>query len=454
MSLRARLSLLITLLFLLILVGGSVFIIENARRSIHDEVKSAATFTLQLIDIALSTRTESGKSILAESLLSNVSQLESSRHLQIRLINRQSPENRVPVIPDLPVSAEAPRWFIEIVKPEIIEYRRVFGSDEYSLTEVLIRADPSDEISEVWADTKYIIVMFILFVVLCIFAVYYTLGRGLAPISTILKGLEGIEQGEYRLRLPEFKLAELSQISEKFNLMAGELDKTQQENRELTQRSLAIQESERQSLAHELHDELGQSIAAIKAVATSIGQSGQDSASQKDSVRTIIDVSDHMYNVARGMMRRLRPAVLDEFGLIRALQDMIDDWNSVHEEVFCQFEFNSQFERLTDTEKISIYRIIQESLTNVIKHSQSSQVSISLIEVSDKQSGQENFPCFLRLEITDNGIGFDDSQIKRGLGFLGMQERVDALSGELKIKSKTGEGLNINIRIPISDSDE
>ncbi len=447
MSLRARLSILITIVFLLILTAGSGFVIENARRAISDEVHSAARFTVQLIEIALLNTDKTAEHSIEQDILQQVSRLESSRHLQIRILNRSIPGNHLPIMPDQPIHAAAPDWFINLVKPQVIEYRRTITTSDNKVTDIVIRADPSDEISEVWQDSKDVLLMFVLSVVLSILAVYYTLGRDLAPISIILNALDGIERGEYRLRLPQFHLKELSLISEKFNLMAGVLEQTREENRQLTQRSLAIQERERQHLAHELHDELGQSIAAIKAVATSINQSGQDQKSLQDSVSTILDVSNRMYDVARGMMRRLRPAVLDEFGLIRALQDMIDDWNSVHEDVFCQFEFNGDFSSLNEDERISIYRIVQESLTNVIKHSQATNVQIQL-DSTGVEPDRENFSYRLRLKIKDNGIGFLPGSIKRGLGFLGMHERVDALSGKLKIDAKPEQGVSISIEIP------
>jgi len=452
MSLGARLSLLITLLFVLILIGGSVFVFDNARRAIHDEVHSAARFTLQLIEIALSTMDVSGQPGMEEQLLTRISELDTARHMEIRILKRMNIDNRFPVSPRIPVHADAPGWFVGLVKPEVIEYRRAFNTSDNRITEIVIRADPSDEITEVWQDTKNIIAMFLVFVILSVVIVYYMLGRGLAPIAEIIKGLDGIEHGDYRLRLPHFKLAELTKISDKFNLMAEVLEKTREENRALTQKSLAIQERERQNLAHELHDELGQSITAIKAVATSIGHGGQEVSSIRDSVDTIIDVSNHMYSVARSMMRRLRPAVLDEFGLVTALQDMVDDWNAVHEEVFCEFSFNGNFEQLDEDIKISVYRIVQESLTNVIKHAGASKVIIELDEIRSAEGEQEIFPCHLRLKITDNGIGFSDRRIKRGLGFLGMRERIDALGGTIDIESRPGQGVAINISIPGSGS--
>ncbi len=450
MSLRARLSILITLLFLLMLVGGSMFIINNARRAIHDEVQSAARFTLQLIEIALTSIDDAGQPEVEEALLSRVSQLESSRHLQIRILRRSSLDDAMPVAPDVQIKADAPDWFVTLVKPQFIEHRRLINTGDRWITEIQIRADPSDEISEVWQDSRDIFAMFILFVVLSVLIVYYTLGRGLAPIAVIQTGLEGIEHGDYRLRLPRFNLPELSQISERFNLMAAVLDRTRQENRELTRKSLAIQELERQHPAHELHDELGQSIAAIRAVASSIGQCEADTEALKDRVNTINEVSNHMYDVARGMMHRLRPAVLDEFGLVRALQDMIDDWNSVHEDVFCEFKFTGDFDLLDENTRISIYRIVQESLTNVIKHSQANKVLIEMCRIDGRVAGGEEYPCELQVKIEDNGVGFDETGIKRGLGFLGMQERVEALAGRIRISTEHGKGVKIKIDIPLA----
>jgi two-component system sensor histidine kinase UhpB len=273
--------------------------------------------------------------------------------------------------------------------------------------------------------------------------VYISLGRGLAPIESILKGLDGIERGEYQRRLPRFRFPEFSRISEKFNNMAEVLQTSRDENRLLTQKSLAIQEDERRILAQELHDEFGQSITAIKAVLASIEQTKhQDSEALKSSARTIGTFSDRMYEVARRMMRQLRPAILDEFGLILALQDMIDDWNSRHEDVFCHFEFNGKFDELEEEVNISIYRVIQESLTNIIKHAQATDVTVCLQRI-------ENDPACnigVRLIIKDNGVGFDESN-QRGLGLLGMRERIEALKGSFAMKSAINEGVEIIVSL-------
>jgi len=441
MSLRFRLNMLITLLFALILIAGSFYVINNARTAVKEEMQSVSKLTLQLIEIALMNNTASSTPEFQQSVLENIANLESTRHLEIEIYRTGNIGSMVPVRIIPAINAQAPEWFIQMVKPQPVEYRRVFRESITAYTEIFIRANPSDEITEVWNETKGVLGLLILFAVLANILVYISLGRGLAPIESILKGLDGIEQGEYQRRLPKYKFPEFSRISEKFNNMAEVLQISRDENRLLTQKSLAIQEDERRSLAQELHDEFGQSITAIKAVIASIEQmKQQDNETLKSSVRTIGEFSDRMYEVARRMMRQLRPAILDEFGLISALQDMIDDWNSRHEQMFCHFEFKGKFDELGEEVNISIYRVIQESLTNIVKHARATDVTVCLNRV-------ENDPACsigVKLLISDNGVGFDETN-HRGLGLLGMRERVDALKGSFAMKSAINEGVEIMV---------
>ena len=443
MSLRFRLNMLITLLFALILLTASFYVIDNARTSVKEEMQSVSKLTLQLIEIALMSNAASNTTEIQQSVLEKIANLESTRHLEIELYKTGNIGSMVPVRIIPTINAQAPDWFVRMVKPQPVEYRRVFRESLTAYTEILIRANPSDEITEVWNETRGVLGLLVLFAVLANILVYISLGRGLAPIESILKGLDGIEQGEYQRRLPRFKFPEFSRISEKFNNMAEVLQTSRDENILLTQKSLAIQEDERRILAQELHDEFGQSITAIKAVLASIEQTKyQDSEALKNSARIIGTFSDRMYEVARRMMRQLRPAILDEFGLISALQDMIDDWNSRHEDVFCHFEFNGKFDELGEEVNISIYRVIQESLTNIIKHAQATDVSVCLQRV------EKDPVCNIgvKLIIKDNGVGFDDSN-QRGLGLLGMRERIEALKGSFAMESAINEGVEIIVSL-------
>ena len=449
MSLRFRLNLFITLLFALVLIGGSIYVIHSARKSVVEEMEASSRLTLHLINIALISTEGSDQIERERRVVEQIAKLESTRHLHIMLIRADGPyqpRHRISSGSAYPVAVAAPEWFIQLVKPPPIEF--IHELDEPGVTtEILIRANPSDEITEVWNETKGNLALMILFVVLANLIVYITLGRGLAPIEAIMKGLEGIERGDYKLRLPQFSVRELSRISEKFNLMAEVLERSRQDNRYLTQRSLAIQESERRNLAHELHDELGQAITAIKAVAVSIEQQlvGRDSSSIREGAGTIINVSNRMYDVARNMMRRLRPPALDELGLVTALQDMIDDWNARHQDIFCYFSFEGDPGMLDEATNISLYRIVQESLTNIVKHANAAAVKINLVIDAGKNSQQGH----VILNIEDDGAGFDPAGTRQGLGLLGMRERAEALNGTCSITTKPGHGVRITITIPI-----
>lgn len=449
MSLRFRLNLFITLLFLLIFIGGSFYVIEIARKSVRSEVQSSANLALQLINIALTSSKDSNSIAAQTQVLEEIARLESIRHLDIEIYRANNPFRSKQNISGKTARGEplAPAWFVRLVKPPPMEFHHNIKQPGSQFIEIIVRANPADEITEVWNESRGILMLMVLFVILANVLVYVTLGRGLAPIESILRGLEGIEHGDYDLRLPTFKLQELSRISEKFNLMAGVLQRSKEDNRILTQRSLAIQENERRKLAYELHDELGQSITAIKAVAVSIEQQpASDPVSIRESANTIVTVSNRMYDVARNMMRRLRPPTLDELGLITTLQDMIDDWNSRHQEIFCSFSFDGELNVLNEETNISLYRIIQESLTNIAKHSGASTVAIHLEEVSNPADSDTDDR--LVLTITDDGRGFDVANTRPGLGLLGMRERAEALRGKMHINSAPGEGVTITITIP------
>lgn len=454
MSLRLRLSLLITILFLLILAGGSFYVINNARIAIYEEVNSTASLTLQLIEIGLINASTQTQLEEQNRILEALSNMEGTRHLHIQYFRSVNADRKIPVTADFAITADAPAWFIKLVKPPSIEFRRVIAGEHVPYTEIIIKANPSDEITEVWRETKSVLLLLLLFAIFANIVVYIYLGRGLSPIESILKGLTGIEQGDYKLRLPKFNTPELSRISEKFNHMAGVLQRSRDENKLLAQHSLAIQEDERRHLAHELHDELGQNITAIKAVAVSIEkQSGKLSGTVMQQARTILEYSNHMYEVARRMMHRLRPAILDEFGLIKALQHLIDDWNDHQDKCFCSFNFTGSFDKVPEEIMINIYRIVQESLTNITKHAGASEVSIKIESTDTVNKDDNNLQSGILLTISDNGCGFDNSTLKKGLGLIGMQERVEAYNGTFQIASYPGQGTIITIKLPEQPND-
>jgi two-component system sensor histidine kinase UhpB len=429
MSLRVRLNFLISVMFVTILVLGTMLVIFNARRAVLQETASTAALALQLIEVAYANATPSVEPTIAtpgeELLRERLRGLAGVRHLEVMLIEGG---RAVALARPEAEASNAPRWFVRVVQPAAMELKRALDAR----TEVVVRADPADEIAESW-DDAWPLLLLVLGVALIANGLFYVvIGRWLKPVESIVAAMDGIEQGNYRSRLAPFDLPELGKVATQFNKMAEVLERSREQNRYLAEQTIAIQEDERRVLARELHDELGQSITAVKAVAASLEQ-GQGAA-------TITQIANQMYGVVRGMLRRLRPVLLDEFGLVRALENLIDGWNERHPDAFCRLAVDGRLDDLGDSIDISIYRVTQECLTNVAKHAAASEVKIELARVAEDR---------VRLLVRDNGVGFSPGTTPRGLGLLGMRERIEALQGSLSIAASPGHGVALDIELPI-----
>jgi signal transduction histidine kinase len=145
------------------------------------------------------------------------------------------------------------------------------------------------------------------------------------------------------------------------------------------------------------------------------------------------------------MMQRLRPSVLDDLGLAAALQEEIDAWQQRHPGVNTRLSVEGDATQLGEAINISLYRLVQESLTNISKHAGATQVAIRLI-LNPQEAHRQ-----VVLEISDNGCGMQPAAGNRGLGLIGMRERVEALHGTLAIDSAPARGVRIRLVIPVPD---
>ena len=443
MSLRVRLNILITTLLVILFLCSSFYTISHARNSVHSEVESSTQLALQLIQAASAFLMPNSDEQKQVKFLRKLTELDTIRHIHIEI--RSPTDVLIPIENNmLFLESDAPRWFVSLVKPPATEIRRWLYTPVTTPLDILIKPDPLDEIHESWIETRNILIFLSIFIILVNILIYIAIGLYLSPVEKILDGLSGIKKGNYKLKLPHFRLPELEKISQQFNHMTQVLLETKARNQLLTKRSLEIQEEERRNLSQELHDELGQTITAIKAVAVSISnKTTLEKRYINSSVKTIVEYSDHVYQVAKNMMHRLRPSVLDEFGLVKALQNMIDEWNDNQDNIFCDFTFLNVPTDLSESLKINIYRIVQESLTNILKHSNASQVTVVIKK--DRLDNTER----INLKIEDNGIGIDQDKIIPGFGLLGMKERVEMNGGIFEFESSTGNGVKINIFVPI-----
>ncbi len=220
-----------------------------------------------------------------------------------------------------------------------------------------------------------------------------------------------------------------------------------QQNRGLTQRMLKIQEDERCHLARELHDELGQPLAAIHLNAETIKMLSKKQYLKIHECAQVIDKTAINVNKSiRSILRQLRPTLLDDAGLEESLKELVNQWQIQFPTIEIELSMEGELKDFDDSINISIFRIIQESLTNVAKHSKAHKVSVQLIR---KPRGIEAQDC-LFLMVKDNGKGLDDRFITGGLGLPSLRERVIAIGGKFTINNTKGKGVSIEAQIPIN----
>jgi two-component system sensor histidine kinase UhpB len=217
-------------------------------------------------------------------------------------------------------------------------------------------------------------------------------------------------------------------------------------NRALSQALIALQENERRALARELHDEFGQRCSAIRADAAwlrrCVDAGDDDRAGLLAAAERTDAAAADLAALVRDLLRRLRPADLDALGLVAALQALCEQWEE-RSGVACVFHPEAVDAVCDDAVNVTVYRVVQEALTNVLRHARASRVRVQL-------SGRDGDG--LRLTIRDDGRGMDVGAPSRGLGLLGATERAAAVGGLLEVHSTLGQGVRIELHIPVASS--
>jgi two-component system, NarL family, sensor histidine kinase UhpB len=228
-------------------------------------------------------------------------------------------------------------------------------------------------------------------------------------------------------------------------LAESQLEAALTDNRRLSQQYVRLQEAERKSLARELHDELGQYLNVIKLDAVGIRDRHlSDAVVLRERAEAIVANCDHIHAALAALIRQLRPVGLDDLGLEAALEHCVDAWRPRLPAVKLDLTFAGAFGDLDEAVTLTAYRVIQEGLNNIAKHASATEATLSL-ERSRSDGGAD----FLTITVADDGAGADPSAQTRGLGLIGMRERLAVLDGRLEVRSAPGRGFELKVRIPV-----
>ncbi len=343
------------------------------------------------------------------------------------------------------VDAPLPSWFE-------YAYRRTFKPGETVVRLVTaqgrnygsLTVTPSAEleIAEAWHQISSLMALSVVTIFAVCILVYLTISRALKPTQTLVEGLAKLESGQLAYRLPSFELEEWQKIAAAINQLASSQQQLLDERQTLLVKLINLQEQERRSLARELHDEFGQCLAAINAVASSIKQTAQIQAPDLiNDAEHIGRITLRMLAGVRSMLGRLRPAEFDEMGLAASLNALIAGWNSSGDgKTVYRLKVIGDCARLSECQALTLFRITQECLTNIAKHAAATQVSVTLLITTDT----------VQLTVADDGVAaslpFSSSV---GIGLLGIRERITAMKGQLNLAIAEPHGLIVEALLPL-----
>jgi two-component system sensor histidine kinase UhpB len=282
---------------------------------------------------------------------------------------------------------------------------------------------------------------------------FLLLKAALMPLEAMERTAQEIGSGNFSARVPHspFFDAGTERLAHTMNQM---LDMLAERTRSIAQyseqlqtlsaRILRAQEEERKRIARELHDDTGQALTSI-AIGLKVLQQQPSSDEIRTYVSELLALTHQALDGVHRMALELRPKTLDDLGLIPALRWHMGQW-SRKLGIASALNVEGWTDRLPAHVETAIYRVIQEALTNVAKHSRATKVQVTL----SKANG------YLRAVVEDDGVGFEPSKLVEGtsfksLGLFGMQERMALVGGSLKLESVPGKGTKVELRVPVGD---
>ena len=447
MSIRFRLNALFMALLSLALISFVLVMVVSAGPRIHAENESIMRLAREFVETTIESL--QGTTDPGARLAVLLDGLKDLRHVRIYRAGDREAERFV----QAPTEGDAPEWLSDLAEPSpgVQIPIRVNGEDFGNLV-IAPRAD--HEAAEIWESIETITVVGGGLAVATVLLMSLLIGHLLKPIRTVGDALMVLDSGRYDVAVPESGPPEISDICRKLNRLAGTLERTISEKRQLAERVICVQDEERKDLARELHDELGPYLFAIRAAITSLKgeiQRGGDRQKLLNTCNTLVERMEMIQRVNRRVLHKLRPMGLEEFGLKAKLGSLVALLQENNLEMTINLDVADALPACDETSNLTIYRVVQEGMTNAFKHAGASVLDI-LVEPAAMRAApvalREQSRPVVRVAVSDDGKGLSE-EMKPSYGVAGMSERVWAMGGEIKLTNRTGGGVTLEAWIPV-----
>jgi two-component system sensor histidine kinase UhpB len=424
MSLQRNLIMSVTLVLLLSLAAGAALTYEHAALKIRTEMKAALAVGRRVAQNAVEDSAQQADP--ARRLARIVGAFDGDRHLRAVFTDGAG---RTVIHSTLQPPADlAPGIFFTLVAGPEMTAQVDLPPPLHGTGALRLLTDAHNEVSEAWSDVQLNLSILAIFFCLVLGLIVRTLRRAFRPLQELCDALTRIGAGDYSARLAWHNGQELTAVQNGFNAMAERLAGMELQNRLLQTRIQCVQEEERGELARDLHDEVAPFLFAVSADASLIRQhAASGNLGDVDGrAECILTSVNHMQRHLRHVLSRLMPDVLLDLGLSGAIETLAHFWKSRRPDI--EIALHANADTLDDRRSAVAFRVVQESLSNAVRHANPTRIDIRIERTDDG--------CLV--EITDDGAGMPAGAGPKGLGLLGMRERVSAVGGRLNIARGPG----------------
>jgi two-component system, NarL family, sensor histidine kinase UhpB len=424
-SLRTRLCIFLCTMFLTALIAGLVLLRVFAADQLVDENEPAGRSSVSIagaLNKALSTSSDPEATLDAF-----VAELNASGgDIKFRKAGVSSPAG--PEKPAAGRPGRVPSWFVRLLAPpEVARHTPILIRGE-RVGELVFEPDITADVYEKWIGFLAIVASGAALTLVTLAITYVTVDAALKPLRNLGNGLARLRDGHYSEIIPSSGPPEIRGSCEAANELAATLTQLNRENRSLLRKMVSIQDEERRDIARELHDELGPLLFAIRANIIAMvdngvaGQHDPDSPPQK-----ALQSVEALQLTNRRILDRLRPMHIEEFGLQSSIQKLLRGVRSQVPAIEVAFEIDPALDAIDAVVSQTVYRVLQEGITNVLRHARASRMWLKASLPDGK----------VVVEIFDNGIGMP-ADVVMGRGLTGMRERVRALGGTFELFRSDG----------------
>lgn len=441
LTLQGRLGLVLNVLLLIFALILTSLVVLNARSSVREEMEAASKVAQHLLRFVIESESPDGRPLDAQRMVGMLNRLGRIRAHEVVLyagddaVLYQSPGATYKA------GREAPAWFARLVAPPVAVLRVPVGP-----MTLAAHSNSSRAVLDAWDDTRVVLAVIGALLLLLNLVVRRLVRSSLAGLQQVAGAMSAMEAGQLAARLPPLDPPELAELGLAFNRMAAALEASQQQNRQLSADQAVARlvqqrlDEERLAIARELHDELGQCVTAVRAIAMSIANRTENSLPEvHGSALSIVTVAGSLYDAVHAIVARLRPAALARLGLADGLREWLSAWQAAHPGRELAFTACGDLGGVSARLEVAAFRIVQEALSNAVRHGSARHLQVHI----------EGVASGLLVAIDDDGCGFAaDENPPRGFGLLGMEERARELGGRLQIDSRPGVGTRVQANFP------